>query len=181
MKGLRVIKHALGTLLAGISLKDLEVHGLQHGLVGGRQDHRWSDSGLERLKPTIYTQAPTVAGFEARKVVGRNRSDQIIAPRSREFEKLTSYPGAEQVAAEIPRPGVAGAVAAKAGPGFQATKLQRLVQHIENVVAFINHFGCRLIPQSGFELRSGHRVRYLGICSVLQTVLTVNRSSAARA
>ena len=127
---LRVMKHALGTLLAGVSLEDLEVHGLQHGLVGGRQDHRWRDSGLECLKPTIYTQAPTVAGFEARKVVGRDRRDQIIALRAREFEKLTSYKGAEQVAAEIPRPSVAGAIAAKSGPGFQATKLQRLVQYI---------------------------------------------------
>jgi len=138
------MNHALGTLLAGVSLKDLEVHGLQHGLVGGRQDHRWRDSGLERLKPTVYTQAPTFAEFEARKVLGRNRRDQIIALRAREFEKLESYQGAEQVAAEIPWPSVAGAIATKAGPGFQATKLQRLVQHIENVVGSVNHFGCHL-------------------------------------
>jgi len=153
------MKHALGTPLAGVSLKDIEVHGLQHVLVGGRQDHGWRDSGLERLKPTIYTQAPTVAGFEARKVVGRDRSNQIIALRAREFEKLTGYPGAEQVAADIPRSGVAGAVAAKAGSGFQATKLQRLVQHIENFFGFVNHFGCHSISQSGLEVRSGHRLR----------------------
>jgi len=152
------MNHALGTLLLGVSLKDLEVHGLQHGLVGGRQDHKWRDSGLERPKPTIYTQAPTVAGFEAQKVVSRNRSDQIIALSAREFKKLPSYPGAEQVAAEIPRPGVAGAIATKAGPGFQATKLQRLVQHIENVAGFINHFGYHSISQSGLEVRCGYRL-----------------------
>jgi hypothetical protein len=34
-----------------------------------------------------------------------------------------------------------------------------LVQHIENVVSFINHFGCHSISQSGLEIRFGHRLR----------------------
>lgn len=80
-----------------MGLQILEIHKFQRGDVGRMQDHGWRDAGLERFTPPQNTQAPSVARLQARKLILRNRGDQIVPATLGECEKLVGHLGAYQM------------------------------------------------------------------------------------
>ena len=61
-------------------LQHVQRDDLQGLLVRGLQRHRRCHTRLPGFPPTVHTQAPTVAGFQAGKAPLRVRGAQVIAP-----------------------------------------------------------------------------------------------------
>src|SRR5439155_10103326 len=99
-------------------------------LVGPGQAHLGRLAGLEGLLPARRTQAPAIAGFEAREAGRRHRGRQVVAGSLRKSEELGIDPGADGVYAEILGPRLAAAGAIEAGQRLRAAFGERLAEHV---------------------------------------------------
>ena len=114
-------------------------------LVRRAHDNTRRVASLECLLPARGTEAPTVAGFQAREAKLWHRSGQIVAARFRKREKPRCHHSADGVAANVLMPGIAAAIAIKPTHGFERTYFQRLAEHVAgrnrssaSVVTFIS-------------------------------------------
>jgi len=83
--------------------------------VGGCEQDGRRTTGISCFFPPQGAQAPSIAGFQAGKVILGNGRTEIVALRSGEFEKFSGYFRTDDVGTEIFESGVAEAIAIEAG------------------------------------------------------------------
>ncbi len=106
-----------------------QLNNVERGFVRRIENHPRGFAGQEGFTPTRGAQTPPVAGFEPGKTVLRMGGRQIIAPRTREPEKLIGHHTAHRVATDILIAGRTATVTKK--PRFRriAAPTKRPTQH----------------------------------------------------
>src|SRR5947209_20541411 len=90
----------------------------------GFQTNRRDDTGIEGVLPQIDTNAPVIAGLEARKTKFGMRRAQVVTDRTLMPEKLLGHFDADRVLADVVRTRIALAVTIEAGKRIGAASLQ---------------------------------------------------------
>lgn len=103
----------------GVGLEVPQRGELQRRRSRGGEDYGGRHSRLERLLPTGGDHAPAIARLEAGKHPLRLGSHEIVSAGNGKLEKLIGHHRADDMDAEITRPGPTGAVAVVAGQGFE--------------------------------------------------------------
>src|SRR5437763_1208209 len=106
----------------------------QRAFVRRTQDHARRLARLECLLPARRTEAPTVAGLEAGKAEFRHRCGKIVAAGFGKREKRGGHDGADRVAADILRPGIAAAVAKEAAHRAYRAEFELFPEHVAGQV-----------------------------------------------
>jgi hypothetical protein len=91
--------------------------------MGGFQDDRRRHPGIQSLRPSADTEAPTVSGGEAGKAELRMGCDQVVASRARELQKLRRHDRADGVQSDIARAGPTKAIAIESRSRLEAAAL----------------------------------------------------------
>jgi hypothetical protein len=133
VSGPRLILRALAQKSGEVHRETLEIseRAVAEGtFVRGPQDHAGRLARLECFLPTGCTQAPTIAGAQARKAKFRHRCRKIIAARLGKLEKRGSHDGADRVTADILLASVAAAVSKEPRHGFQGAEFEPVTEDI---------------------------------------------------
>ena len=93
--------------------------------MGRFEHHVGGDAGVEGLLPALGAQTPSVAGRKPVEAEGGLRGAQVVAPLLAEGEEFGRDPCAHHVRAKVVGPGVAAAVAIKAGERIVPARLER--------------------------------------------------------
>lgn len=107
----------------------------------GFEDYGRRASRLERMLPTLDTNAPTIARLEPRKVILRLWSNQIVARGDAESEEILRHDGAHGVETEVSRARTTIAVAIKAGHRIGAAALKITTEDVGRHVKRISRQG----------------------------------------
>lgn len=94
---------------------------LESQLMGGLEYHGWSGALGESLLPAGRTQAPTVAGHEARETVLEPRCREVVSHAGRKTQEVVRHLGTDDVPAQILRTGVAACISIEAGQRLDRT------------------------------------------------------------
>jgi hypothetical protein len=111
-------------------LQLLEGGDFEGAFVGGAEDDRGRASGVVGLLPACGTDAPAVAGFQARKVVCGAGGSEVVTGLDREGEKLRRHLGANGMRSEVLLAGMTKPVPEKPGHRGITAGDQGLTQHV---------------------------------------------------
>ena len=99
----------------GVLLQQFQRNDLKSPLVRRCEDDGGGDVLLEQFQPPRGTDAPTIAGFETRKIVFGARSGEIVADRNALLEEAVGDLDTNRVTSQILLAGVAVTVPKKSG------------------------------------------------------------------
>ena len=86
-----------GLKIQGMGFEVVEVDEFKGGDVGGGQDDRGRNTGIECFFPAEYTETPAVAGIEPWKAELGHGGAEVVALYFTEVEKFLGHLGAEDV------------------------------------------------------------------------------------
>jgi hypothetical protein len=118
-------------LLHGVPFERIERNEPEGADVSRTQLHWWRDAHRFGFQPAQRTYAPSVAGFQAGKIVFGPRRLQIVALRSAEIEKGLGHHGRNDMPASIMVPGAAVTIAIEASDRTGAAGRERMAENIE--------------------------------------------------
>ncbi len=107
----------------GVALEVFEIDEFQRMDVGGFQNDRAGDTGLEGLFPAGDTDTPTVPGFQSWKTVQRKGGDKVVTNRLLMGEKLGCHLAADGVKSFVIGAGIAATVAVETRQRFERAGL----------------------------------------------------------
>src|SRR6185503_6080772 len=114
----------VGRYVDGVLLEGRERHDREDRLVGGREYGGGSDAVAVGAGPVDGGDAPAVAGTQSGEAVVRAGRHEVVADAALVVEELVCQHGADRVAAQVLRAGVAAAVTVEPGHRVGTTGLE---------------------------------------------------------
>jgi hypothetical protein len=117
-------------LRCSVGLEVLQQHKLQCADVAGLEHNRWGVSCLKGLSPTADAEAPLISRIEAREVILRHWSGEVVPGGFAVAEKLRSHDGADGVQPLVIWAGATVAIAVKSRVGTETAGLKRIAEDV---------------------------------------------------
>jgi len=115
--------------VVGVAFERLQIHGIQHRLVGRFENNGWDgrlretfgSRRFKRLDPASKTETPAIPGVQPGKIQLRTRRHKVVTPLFAEREEFVSHYRTKLVSPSIAGMSPTAAIAVEASPRISTT------------------------------------------------------------